>query len=302
MKQVALGATDLQISAVAFGCLQLAPDRAREGKEAVRRALELGINFFDTAEVYGRGQSETILGRALRESGVNRENVVIATKCGVLFKGMHKGYTYSHYDLSPSYMKAACEGSLKRLSVDYVDLYQTHRIDYLSHPEETARALEDLKAEGKIRHAGVSNYDVDEIRALAAHTRIESLQTRFSLVHPEPLGNGLAAVCWQHRMSILCYWALHRGVLTGKKELAHSDREVQREQGILAQLEPFARKYGATVGQLSLAWLVQMPDVVPLVGTANADHIAEAATAVDIMLAREDWYELLVIARGAALF
>ena len=172
MQTVQLGTTGLQVSAIAYGAMSLVRPREEEGKAAVLRAYELGINFFDVADVYGspdRGASEEILGEALREGKIPREEVVIASKCGIVFQGMVEGYDYKAYDLSPRYLKESCEKSLKRLGVDTIDLYQPHRIDYLTHPEETARALEDLQAEGKIRHVGVSNYTVDEIRATLLH-------------------------------------------------------------------------------------------------------------------------------------
>ncbi|MBN1401681.1 MAG: aldo/keto reductase [Anaerolineae bacterium] len=299
MRYVRFGATDLQVSALAFGCMSLTPETAEPGKAAVARAYELGINLFDTADVYARGQSEVILGQALREAGIARSAVFIASKCGIVFEGMDPAYAYKAYDLSPAYLKASCEASLKRLDTDYLDLYQPHRIDYLTHPEETARALEDLQTEGKIRHAGVSNYTTDELRALCAYVRLESLQTQFSLLHIEPLETGLAAVCQEKRMSILCWSPQHRGILTGTRPLPHGDWQRQREAGIVAQLRPFAQQYGVTLAQLSLAWLMQQPGgVIPLVGTANAAHIAEAALASEITLERDDWYELTVIARG----
>jgi len=299
MKYVPFGKTDLQVSAVALGCMSLTPETVEPGKATVLRAFELGINFFDTADIYSRGQSEVILGEALREGKIPREEMVIASKCGIIFQGMNEAYNYKAYDISYDYIKESCENSLKLLGCDYIDLYQLHRIDYLTHPEETARALEELKTEGKIRHAGISNYTSDEIRALSTYTRLESLQTQFSLLHIEPLETGLAAVCLEKKMGTLCWSPLHRGILTGTKSLPHSDWQLQREVGIVAQLQPFAEKYDVTLGQLSLAWLMHLPGpVIPLVGTANPDHIAEATAAINITLARDDWYELMVIARG----
>ncbi len=299
MKTVQLGTTDLEVSVLALGCMSLNPEKEARSIATVHRAFELGINFFDTADVYGRGQSELILGKALREGGIPRDEIVIASKCGIIFKGMSPDYTYKAYDLSPTYIQASCEASLKRLGVETIDLYQPHRIDYLTHPEETSRALEDLKKAGKIRHIGVSNYTVDEIRSIAAYSRIESLQTRFSILHLEPLETGLASVCLEKKMNILAYSPLQRGVLAGGRLLEHSDWQQQREAGALAQIRPFADQYGVTTGQLSLAWMMQLPGgVIPLVGTANPAHIAEAAAAVGMTLDRDDWYELMVIARG----
>ena len=305
MDYVDLGTTGQQISRIAFGCYSLgfeAEDQEtyqRRGREAVRRAFELGINLFDTAESYGPGRSEQVLAAALQEGGIRRNQVLIASKCGILFPGMEPAYTYKAYDASPDSIRASCEGSLRRLGTDYIDLYQIHRIDYLSHPQETARALEDLRQEGKIRWAGVSNYTADEVRALAVHLPLQALQVQFSLLHLEPLETGLQAVCLEKQMNLLAWSPLHLGVLTGERELDHGDWQVQREEGVVRQLQPFARKYGLTPGQLALAWLLQLPGgVVPLVGTVNAAHIAEAAAATEVKLARDDWYELLVIARG----
>ena len=299
MRTVQLGSTDLHVSAIAYGGMSLTGDRAEEGIAAVAAAFEQGINFFDTADVYGRGEAESILGRALKEAGINRDDVVIASKCGIVFQGMEPAYDYKAYDLSADYLIKSCEASLERLGVDYLDLYQPHRVDYLTHPEETAAALEKLQADGKIRHAGVSNHTADEIRALSAYTRIESLQTQFSLLHLEPLETGLSAVCWEQQMSILCWSPLQRGALTGMRTFDHGDWQQQREAGVVAQVETMAQALGVTAGQLSLAWLMQLPGgVIPLVGTANADHITEAIQAADISLARDDWYELMVIGRG----
>jgi aryl-alcohol dehydrogenase-like predicted oxidoreductase len=182
--------------------------------------------------------------------------------------------------------------------MDYLDLYQPHRIDYLAHPEETAQAFDELKAEGKIRHAGVSNHTSDEIRALSAYTRLESLQTQFSLLHMEPLETGLTAVCLEMRMSVLCWSPLHRGAIA-TASFTHEDWQQQREAGVVAQLEAFAAEIGVTRRQLALAWLMQLPGgVIPLVGTANPAHVEEAVAAAEVQLRRDQWYELMVIGRG----
>ena len=299
MRTVSLGQTDLQVAQIAFGCMSLTADRRDAGYQAVARALELGINFFDTADVYGRGDSEVILGEALRRAAVPRDQVVIASKCGIVFQGMNPDYTYKAYDLSAAYIKRSCEASLQRLGMEYLDLYQPHRADYLTHPEETARALDDLIREGKVRHAGVSNHTVDEIRALSASIRLESLQTQFSLLHLEPLETGLTSVCVEKNMAMLCYSPLHKAALTGKIRTTHDNWQLQREAGVVAQLGELAAAYGVTLTQFALAWLIQLPgSVIPLVGTANAEHIAEAAAATDVTLARDDWYEAMVIGRG----
>ncbi len=302
MEYVKFGNTGESVSALALGCMSLRMDKLAESKATVRKAYELGITFFDTADVYARGDSERILGAALREAGIPRDEIFVASKCGIVFQGMNPEYAYKAYDLSPGYLKASCEASLQRLGLETIDLYQPHRIDYLTHPEETARALEELKGDGKIRYVGVSNFTADEVRALSAYIQIESLQTQYSMLFLEPLETGLTAVCLEKHMAILPWSPLHQGVLTGARALPHDEWQHQREAGVVAQLRPFAEAYGVTVGQLSLAWLMQQPGpVIPLVGTANPDHIAEAVGAADVRLERDDWYELMVIARGRSM-
>jgi aryl-alcohol dehydrogenase-like predicted oxidoreductase len=298
MQTIELGTTGQQVSAIALGCMSLTHTNERQSQATVRRAYDLGITLYDTADVYSRGQSEEVLGAALKEAGIPREKVVIASKCGIVSQGMVPEYDYKAYDLSAGYIKASVEASLKRLDTDYIDLFQPHRIDYLTHPEETAKAFDELKTEGKVRHVGVSNYTTDEIRALTEYTRLETLQTQFSLLHLEPLETGLTAVCLEKKMNVLCWSPNHRGILAGKSA-SHDDWQAQREQGVASQVDAFAQRYGWSVSQVALTWLMQLPGgVIPLVGTANPDHIAEAAAAVGKHLDRDDWYELMVIGRG----
>ena len=298
MKTVELGTTGQQVSAIALGCMSLTHANKADSHATVKRAYELGINFYDTADVYTSGESEEVLGSALKAAGIAREDVVIASKCGIVFPGMVPTYEHKAYDLSAGYLKESVEKSLKRLDTEYIDLFQPHRIDYLTHPEETAKAFEELEAEGKVRHVGVSNYTADEIRMLSEYVRLESLQTQFSLLHLEPIETGLTAVCLEKKMNVLCWSPNHRGVLAGKPSSRDDWRE-QREVGVAAQIRAFALEYGWTTSQVALAWLMQLPGgVIPLVGTANADHIAEAVDTVGKTLDRDDWYELMVVGRG----
>ena len=302
MRYVPFGTTGLEVSAVAYGAMSLTADTEELGKQSVIRAYELGITLFDTADVYSNGVSEEILGAAMREGNIPRDKVLIASKCGIVFPGMEPSYEFKAYDLSAGYLKASCEQSLKRLGMDYLDLYQPHRIDYLAHPEEVAQALDELKKEGKLRQIGVSNYTTGEIRSLSTYTRLESLQTQFSLLHIEPLETGLHSVCLEKKMNILCWSPLHRGCLAGAKPSQHAEWQEQRELGVYTQALGLAERYGVTAGQISLAWLMQLPGgVIPLVGTANPTHLEEAVKATEVTLDRDDWYELMVIARGRTM-
>ena len=156
------GPNNEPVSTIGFGCMGLVEQNKENGISAILRAWDAGVNFFDTADInYHNGQSEMILGQALKKGAIPREDVVISTKCGIILPGQNKNYRYKTYNLSYNYIKTSCENSLKRLSVDYIDIYQPHRIDYLTHPQEVARALQELIDEGKIRHVGVSNYTID---------------------------------------------------------------------------------------------------------------------------------------------
>lgn len=299
MKYVEFGRTGERVSQIAFGAMGLTEQRAEEGKRAVARAYECGVTLFDTAEMYGFGTSERLLGQAIREAGIPRQKVWIASKCGILFPGRNSTMPYKCYDLSAERIRKSVDESLRNLGTEYIDLYQPHRIDYLAHPRETGAALAELKAAGKIRHVGVSNYTADEIRALAAHMRVESLQTRFSLLHVEPLESPLLACCQELDMAMLCYSPLGAGVLSGAKPLPHSDWRAQLAEGIVRQLEGMAREVGCTLPALALAWLMALPGgVIPIVGMTNPAHVEQAVAACDVALGRAQWYECLVIARG----
>ena len=298
MKTVELGTTGAEVSAIALGCMSLTHGNEQESIATVRRAYELGVTLYDTADVYTAGESEEVLGKALKEVVIAREDVVIASKCGIVFKGMVPEYDYKAYDLSAAYIKQSVENSLQRLGTEYIDLFQPHRIDYLAHPEETAMAFDELKSEGKVRHVGVSNYTADEIRMLSEYCRLESLQTQFGLLHLEPIETGLLAVCLEKRMNVLCWSPIHKGVLAGKSS-AHDDWQAQREAEVAAQVRELADCYGWSMSQVALAWLMQLPGgVIPLIGTANVDHLSDAVDAVGKALDRDDWYELMVIGRG----
>jgi aryl-alcohol dehydrogenase-like predicted oxidoreductase len=298
MEFTTLGITEQKISRIAYGGMSLRQESREDGKKAVHRALELGVNFFDTADIYGGGASEEILGEALREAKVKREDVVIASKCSVCPPNDRNGYRYKAFDLSADHIVRSCEASLKRLDMDYIDLYQPHRVDHLAHPDETAAALDRLRGQCKIRMAGVSNYNVHQIRALGRFTRLDSLQVEFNILHHDPLENGQHSICMETDMRLLCWSPVAKGLLTDAVRHVHDERR-QRREGQRAQIAAMAQELGVSTTQAALAWLLHLPGgIVPLVGTKNPDHIEEAVKALDVKLPRDVWYELLVIGRG----
>lgn len=307
----ALGQNEFAASRIALGCMGLAgtwnpaevgEDNRRKAIASVEAALEVGINFFDHADIYGGTACESIFKDCLEAIKPDRESLYIATKVGI-----RSGY----YDHSPDHIRESVEGSLRRLGIEYIDLYQLHRPDPLSHPGETAEALDELMEEGKILDVGVSNYYPNQCNALLAYleTPIITNQIQFSLLHLEPLyegregqgGDGVLDHCLEQEITPLAYSPVGRGWLSGRREVPADNPQKERIDRILVVLREISEQYdNATPTQLALAWLLRHPaQIIPLVGSNNPEHIRDAAGAVDIELSRTDWYTLWVASRGA---
>jgi predicted oxidoreductase len=308
-----LGQHDFDVSRIALGCMGLAgtwnpaevgAEHRRKAIASVEAALEVGINFFDHADIYGGTACESIFKDCVQALKPDRESLFIATKVGI-----RSGY----YDHSPDYIRESVEGSLRRLGIDYIDLYQLHRPDPLSHPGETAEALDELMEEGKIRDVGVSNYYPNQTNALSAYleTPLVTNQFEFSLLHLFALyegregqaGDGVLDHCLEHEITPLAYSPVGRGWLSGRREIPADHPQKARFERVLATLRELGDQYdGATPTQLSLAWILSHPaGIIPLVGSNNPEHIREAAGAAEIELSRADWYKLWIASRGASV-
>ncbi len=305
-ERVRLGRTELQVSPICYGSWQLSPrfwgpqpeDRLID---AMRRAVEVEVNFFDTADAYGNGLAEEVMGRALRE--VPRDQIVIATK--VYWHWFPDGRRYG--DLSPSYILEACENSLRRLQTDYIDLYQCHAFDPLADVADTVGALERLREQGKIRHYGVSNWTVEQMRLGSALGSFASCQPRYSL-----LDRGIEAdilpYCRANDIGTLVYSPLHKGLLTGKykgnETFTDFRKDVADFQGErfaalcerVARLGPIASGYGLSTTQLVLAATLMHPAIdSAIVGIKTPEQIEEAAGAMGRRLSTDDWNEVRTI-------
>jgi aryl-alcohol dehydrogenase-like predicted oxidoreductase len=252
----------------------------------MERAVELGINLFDTAEVYGHGHSEEVVGQATE--AVGRERVLIATKVG----GDH---------LRPKDVARACRGSLRRLRVEAIDLYQVHWPSPwdLIPLRDTMKALEKLQREGKIRHIGVSNFavrDLEEARAHLSRTDIVSNQVQYSLLHREPEAE-LLRYCRREGIGILAWSPIAKGILAGKYDSARRPKDAVRSDDFLFKPEnlqaaapllrlvkKIGRAHGKTPAQVSLAWLRAHPGVVPIPGVKRAAQAEEHAEAAGLKL------------------
>jgi aryl-alcohol dehydrogenase-like predicted oxidoreductase len=311
-----LGNTEVDIPAMGLGCMGMssvygAADDATS-IAVIHRALDLGVNFLDTADIYGAGHNEELVGRAIEAM---RAQVVLATKFGNRIRGSWadgKGYDI---DGSPAYIKQAAEASLRRLGVETIDLYYQHRVDPRTPIEETVGAMADLVKEGKVRWLGLSEAAPETIRRAHAVHPIAALQTEYSLWTRDP-EDELLALTEELGITFVAYSPLGRGFLSGElkspDDLAPDDwrRNNPRFQGdnfrknleLVEELESLAREKGTTAAQLALAWLLTRGEnVVPIPGMRRIARLEENAAAVDIALTDEELRRLDLIAPvGAA--
>jgi aryl-alcohol dehydrogenase-like predicted oxidoreductase len=313
MDYVKLGRTDLQVSRICFGTWQFGGDWGQMDLErstaAMRRALELGINFFDTAQAYGFGDSERFVGEALKpEIQARRHEVILATKGGLRMTdgGMAR-------DSSPDYLRQSVDESLGYLGTDYIDLYQVHWPDHDTPSAETAGALEELVHEGKIRHVGLSNYSAEEM-AEFEHTRpVETLQPPYHLFRRD-IEDSVLPWCAEHDVGVLAYGPMAHGLLSGKFDAAtrlddddwRSSSEIFQGENFehnlqtVERLKGFAADRDLTVAQLAVAWTIANPAVhVAIVGARDEGQIEGTAPAGDVHLDQDDLRQIDSIMEAA---
>jgi predicted oxidoreductase len=293
-KAIPLGKSGILVSPIAWGMWRFAGVGVAEGRVLIEAAFDAGVTLFDTADIYGFdgaggfGDAEVLLGRIFADSPGLRERMILSTKGGIL--------PPLPYDSSPTYLAKALDASLKRLGVEQVDLYQIHRPDILTHPHEAARALEDMVTAGKVRAVGVSNYTPAQAQALASFLTIPlvSHQPEFSPLHLEPLENGLFDQAMERDMAVLAWSPLGGGRLGVPADA--------RSAAVAAALDRKAAETGASRAATAYSWIMAHPvRAIPIVGTQNPARIAELAQAFAITWTRQDWYDVLVAARGEAL-
>ncbi|WP_026630785.1 aldo/keto reductase [Dyadobacter alkalitolerans] len=311
-----LGNSDLEVSVITFGAWAAGGwmwggTERSEAVKAIQASYHAGVTSIDTAPVYGQGLSEEIVGEAIKD--LPREKIQILTKYGMrwdLTKGdfaMHSKnnagedidiYKYAAKD---SIIKE-CEDSLKRLGTDYIDLYQIHWHDKTTPIEETMEAVSQLIHQGKVRHAGVCNYDAALMREAAQYIDLVSDQVPYSMVKRD-IEKELVPYCIENNKSILAYSPLERGLLTGKMKPGHKfaaddhrasiyfykDENLERVNAFLDKIKPIAVTKNATLGQLVLRWTVEQPGIsIALVGARDATQALQNAAAIDILLSAEE--------------
>jgi aryl-alcohol dehydrogenase-like predicted oxidoreductase len=292
-----LGNSQLKISVQGLGCMGMSefygPSDERESMATIHRALELGVNFLDTANIYGMGRNEELVGRAIKG---RRGEVVIATKFGIVRDAANP--KTRGVNGRPEYIRQECEKSLARLGIETIDLYYQHRVDPQTPIEETVGAMAQLVKEGKVRHLGLSEASASTIRRAAATHPISALQTEYSLWSRDP-EDEILPVCRELGITFVAYSPLGRGFLTGQirsaDDLAPDDfrrisprfqgENFQRNLDLVDRIRQIAEEKGCTPAQLALAWVHSRgAEIVPIPGTKRRKYLEENVAALDIRL------------------
>ncbi|MDQ0222478.1 aldo/keto reductase [Streptococcus moroccensis] len=300
MEKIKLGQSDLEVSRLALGCMRLAGVDLEKAKEVIKTSLDLGINFFDHADIYGGGQSEVLFGQAIKELGVKREDIIIQSKCGI-----RRGF----FDFSKDYILESVDGILERLQTDYLDVLVLHRPDALLEPEEVAEAFNVLKASGKVRHFGLSNVNSYQIELLQSYLEEPLLvnQLQLSIAHTPMIDAGLQVnmltdggvnrdgsvldYCRLKKITIQTWSpfliALDKGTFFGHPDYAELN----------AELEALATEKGVAPETIAIAWILRHPaKMQAIIGSMTPERLENVAKACDVILTRQEWYKLYLSA------
>jgi predicted oxidoreductase len=294
--RIPLGSSGLEVAPLGWGMWRLPAASDASPRARVEAVLDIGCTLFDTADVYGYhkgsgfGAAERLLGAVFREAPALRERMVLATKAGIA--------PPTPYDSSAQYLIEACEASLSRLGIERIDLLQIHRPDLLAHPQEVAQAFERLRQAGKIRAAGVSNYGAAQFEALRHYLPfpLATVQNEFSPLAIEPLTDATLDTAMRAGTAMLAWSPLGQGRLAVP---AGESTGNARTDAVIAALDAVAVRAGTARAAVAYAWIMAHPArPVPLIGSQNLARIREARGAYAVHMTRQEWYRILVAARG----
>jgi len=308
MQQRQLGTSGLTVSALGLGCMGMSEFYGQANKQealaTIHLAIERGMTFFDTADIYGQGRNETFVGAAIKE---HRHQITLATKFGIV---RNRDGEFVGVNGRPEYIRAACEASLKRLEVEVIDLYYQHRVDPDIPIEETVGAMAELVQEGKVRYLGLSEASAQTLRKAHAVHPIAALQTEYSLWTRDP-EQEILSTCRELGIGFVAYSPLGRGFLTHQltkpEDLDDEDsrrknprfrpENFQRNLQLVQAIEELAMNKHCTPAQLALAWVLQQgKDIIPIPGTTKRSHLHDNLDAMDIALSQKDLDQINQIA------
>jgi len=300
LPRVQLSPTGPEFSRIVYGTWRLLDAAAEPAPlaERLQRCVDLGVTTIDTAEIYGMYMVERALGSAFAHDKSLRAKLEIVTKAGIYIpNAFHPERKVSFYNATAARLIKSTEKSLTLMGIDHIDLLLVHRPDWLTSADDTAEGLNRLIKDGKIRAAGVSNYNVHQFELLNSRMDqpLATNQIEFSLLHLDPLFDGTADQCQRHRIRPMAWSPLGQGRL-----MRTDDEAAVRVQTLCAELAP--KYHGATVDQLAYAWIMAHPSQpVPIVGSNKIERIESAVGAAKIALEREDWYALWTAAQGRSI-
>lgn len=296
MRTLTLGKSGLSVPAIAVGCMRINKLTPVEAERFVASAIDEGANFFDHADIYGRGECEEIFSRAAHMNAGMREKVILQSKCGI---------RYGWYDFSREYILESADGILKRLKTDYLDVLLLHRPDALAEPEEVAEAFDILHSSGKVRHFGVSNHSPAQIRLLQKYVKqpLVANQLQFSIAHAGIVSQGMNInnindnaidrdggildFCRLNDITIQPWSPFQYGFLEGV--FLGSDKYPELNE----KINEIAGKYGVSDTAVAVAWILRHPaNMQPVIGTMNIERLKDCCKATDVSITRKEWYDI----------
>ncbi|WP_085524371.1 aldo/keto reductase [Tuberibacillus sp. Marseille-P3662] len=300
MKKIKLGNSDLEVGEIALGCMRMNKLSKKEAANVIEKAVDVGVDFFDHADIYGGGKSEEVFADAIDMNPSVREKMTLQTKCGI-----RDGF----FDFSREHILESVDGSLKRLNTDYIDVLLLHRPDALVEPEEVAEAFSELKKSGKVRYFGVSNHNPMQIELLKKYLEEDLIvnQLQLSVMHTPMIDAGLN-VNMRHDpatvrdTSVLDYSRLNNMTIQAWSPFQYGMIQgpfVGNEQfpEVNAKLQELAESKGVTDSAMAIAWILRHPaNIQPVVGTMNPQRLTDVAKASDIELTRQEWYDIYLSA------